>query len=87
MLPLPARCRIMIRGSSNVEWVDFVERLPVEMWVNAGDTRITTLEGSPIDLAAFLGVVHMLVDFGCPVVALEYTQGPSAISSKEGNAL
>ena len=83
----PASCRITIRSSSRLEWADFVECLPVELWVAAGDTRATTLEGRPIDLAAFLGVVHMLVDLGCPVVAMEYQQESSDISSKADSAL
>ncbi len=67
-----ARCRITIRGSFDVKWADYVGEMMVDVQVAEGKIRTTTLLGQPIDLAAFLGAIHMLVDLGFPVMACEY---------------
>jgi hypothetical protein len=68
------RCRITIRGSFDVKWADYVGEMMVDVQVAEGKIRTTTLFGQPIDLAAFLGAIHMLVDLGFPVMACEYQQ-------------
>ncbi len=74
-MPQPrARCRITIRGSFDVKWADYVGEMMVDVQVAEGRIRTTTLLGQPIDLAAFLGAIHMLVDLGFPVMACEYQQ-------------
>jgi hypothetical protein len=74
MLRPHARCRIMIRGSFDVKWADYVGEMMVDVQVAEGKIQTTTLLGQPIDLAAFLGAIHMLVDLGFPVMACEYQQ-------------
>jgi len=69
-----ARCRITIRGSFDVKWADYVGEMMVDVQVAEGKIRTTTLFGQPIDLTAFLGAIHMLVDLGFPVMACEYQQ-------------
>ena len=68
------RCRITIRGSFDVKWADYVGEMMVDAQVAEGKIQTTTLLGRPIDLGAFLGAVHMLVDLGFPVTACEYRQ-------------
>jgi hypothetical protein len=69
-----ARCKIVIRGSFNLNWADYVGDMLVHVRVEEGTIRTTTLIGHPIDLSAFLGTLHMLVDLGFPVLAFEYQQ-------------
>ena len=68
------RCRITIRGSFDVKWADYVGEMMVDAQVANGQIQTTTLLGQPIDLTAFLGAIHMLVDLGFPVIACEYRQ-------------
>jgi hypothetical protein len=68
------RCRITIRGSFDVKWADYVGEMMVDVQVAEGKIQTTTLLGRPIDLGAFLGAIHMLVDLGFPVMACEYQQ-------------
>ena len=69
-----ANCRITIRGSFNLNWADYVGDMLVQVQVEEGAVRTTTLIGSPIDLTAFLGTLHMFIDLGFPVTAFEYQQ-------------
>jgi hypothetical protein len=74
-MPQPrARCRIMIRGSFDIKWADYVGEMMVDVRVAEGQIQTTTLLGQPIDLTAFLGTIHMLVDLGFPVMAFEFQQ-------------
>jgi hypothetical protein len=68
------QCCITIRGSFDVKWADYVGEMMVDAQVADGEIQTTTLLGHPIDLTAFLGAVHMLVDLGFPVMACEYRQ-------------
>ena len=79
-----ANCRIMIRGSFNLNWADYVGDMLVQVQVEEGTIRSTTLIGHPIDLGAFLGTLHMLVDLGFPVMAFEYQQA-DPIEAAVGN--
>jgi hypothetical protein len=67
-------CSITIRGSFDVKWADYVGEMMVDAHVADGQIQTTTLLGHPIDLGAFLGAVHMLVDLGFPVTACDYRQ-------------
>ncbi len=69
-----ANCRITIRGSFDLNWADYVGDMLVDVMVEEGTIRATTLIGHPIDLSAFLGTLHMLIDLGFPVLAFEYQQ-------------
>ena len=73
-----ASCKIVIHGSFDVSWAEYVGEMLVHVQVQEGQIRTTTLFGRPIDLAAFLGTVHMLVDLNFPVIALEYQQADPA---------
>ena len=74
MLQPHARCRIVIRGSFDLDWADFVGGMLVHVQVKEGTIFTTALIGQPIDLEAFLGTLHMLIDLGFPVMAFEYQQ-------------
>jgi hypothetical protein len=84
-----ASCKIVIRGSFDVSWVDYVGEMLVDVEVEEGKIQTTTLFGQPIDLAAFLGTLHMLVDLGFPVTAFEYRQADpiEAVGNNAGRAL
>ena len=69
-----AHCSITIRGSFDVKWADYVGEMMVDVQVAEGKIQTTTLLGQPIDLTAFLGAIHMLVDLGFPVMACEFQQ-------------
>jgi hypothetical protein len=68
------RCSITIRGSFDVKWADYVGEMMVDVQVAEGEIQSTMLLGRPIDLGAFLGAIHMLVDLGFPIMACEYQQ-------------
>jgi hypothetical protein len=74
-MPQPrANCRITIRGSFTLSWGEFLGDMVVHVQVEEGAIRSTSLIGHPIDLAAFLGTLNMLIDRGFPVMAVEYRQ-------------
>jgi hypothetical protein len=67
-------CKIAIRGSFDLSWADYLGEMLVDVQVEEGKIQTTTLFGQPVDLAAFLGTLHMLVDLGFPVMAFEYQE-------------
>jgi hypothetical protein len=67
-------CRITLRGSFDVKWVDYIEMMMIDLQVTEGEVKTTTLFGHPIDLTAFLGAINTLVDMHFPVVDFEYHQ-------------
>jgi len=69
-----ANCRITIRGSFDLNLADYVGDMVVHVQADEGAIRTTTLIGHPIDLAAFLGTLHMLIDLNFPVMSFEYQQ-------------
>ena len=74
-MPQPhARCRITIRGSFNLDWADCIGDMLVSQQVEEGSVRTTTLIGRPIDLAAFLGTLNLLIDRGFAVIAFDYQE-------------
>ena len=74
-MPQPrANCRITIRGSFNLNWAEYLGDMLAQVQVDGGSIRSTSLIGHPIDLAAFLGTLNMLIDRGFPVMAFEYQQ-------------
>ncbi len=80
-----ASCKVVIRGSFDVSWVDYVGEMLVDVEVKDGKIQTTTLYGQPIDLSAFLGTLHMLIDLGFPVIAFEYHQA-DVIDTALGNS-
>jgi hypothetical protein len=73
----------MIRGSFNLNWVDYFGDMLAHVQVKEGTIRSTTLIGHPIDLAAFLGTLNMLIDLGFHVMAFEYQQANSPETAVE----
>ncbi len=69
-----AECKIVIHGSFDVIWTEYVGEMLVHVQVQEGQIQTTTLFGQPIDLAAFLGTLHMLVDLNFPIIGFEYRQ-------------
>ena len=80
-----ADCKIVIRGSFNLNWADYVGDMLVHVQVEEGTIRTTTLIGHPVDLAAFLGTLHMLIDLGFFVMAFEYRQAGPIAAAIENN--
>jgi hypothetical protein len=74
MPQLRANCRITIRGSFNLNWCDYLGDMLADVQVEKGIIRSTTVIGHPSDLSAFLGTLHLLIDWGFPVTAFEYQQ-------------
>ncbi len=81
-----ASCKIVIRGSFDTSWADYVGEMLVDVQVDEGNIRTTTLLGQPIDMSAFLGTLHMLIDLGFPVIAFEYHQA-DVIDAAIGNGM
>ncbi len=80
-----ANCRITIRGSFNLNWGDYLGDMLAHVEVEEGIIRSTTVIGHPIDLAAFLGTLHMLIDWGFPVMAFEYQQADPPEAALDGS--
>jgi hypothetical protein len=83
MFQAHASSKIVVRGSFDVSWTDYVGDMLMHVQVDEGKIRTTTLFGQPIDLAAFLGTLHMLIDLGFPVIAFEYQQADPIESAGE----
>ncbi len=77
------RSRIELGGSFDVKWTNFFEDMLVQEQMDKGTVRGTVLVGTPRDLEAFLGMIHMLVDRGFPVVAFEYRQAAPSKAETE----
>jgi len=85
-MPQPrANCRITIRGSFTLNWADYLGDMLSHVQVAEGTIRSTTLVGHPIDLSAFLGTLHMLIDRGFPIMAFEYQQADPLEAALDGS--
>jgi hypothetical protein len=85
-MPQPrANGRITIRGSFNLNWAYYLGDMLADVQVEKGIIRSTTLVGHPIDLAAFLGTLNMLIDRGFPVMAFEYQQADPLEAALDGS--
>ena len=71
-------CRIELRGWLDLDWAGYVGDMLVHEQVEQGAIHSTTLVGHPVDLEAFLGILHMLIDRGFSVEAFEYQHAPSS---------
>ncbi len=76
-----AAAKITVRGSCGLNWADYVGDMLVDVHVNEGTVQTTTVIGHPIDLESFLGILHLFIDRGLPVIAFEYRQADSDVSS------
>ena len=85
-MPQPcANGRITIRGSFSLDWAEYIGDMLSHVQVEEGTIRSTTLVGHPIDLAAFLGTLNMLIDRGFPVMAFEYQQADPLKAAPDGS--
>jgi hypothetical protein len=75
MSPIPASYQISIRGAFDRRWVDYLGETMLDMAVQEGQICTTTFSGHPPDLAAFLGVLTLLSNWGVSVIACEYREG------------
>ena len=64
--------KISLRGPFDVRWADYLGDKLMHVETDEGAIQITTLFGYSVDLAAFLGTLHTLIDLGYPVVSFEY---------------
>ncbi len=78
-----AICRIVVRNSLGMPSSEFLETLPLQLEVEEEGRQPTTFIGHPIDLAAFLGTLQIFVDWGFPVVAVEYEQNMTELPVAE----
>ncbi|MBK8050055.1 MAG: hypothetical protein IPK16_24910 [Anaerolineales bacterium] len=53
-------------------WTDYLGDMLLQVEVQEGEVRTTTLFGKPPDLAAFIGVLSLLSDWGFSVLRCEY---------------
>ena len=85
MSPVPAACRISIRGAFDRRWADYLGEMLVDMDVQAGQICATTVSGHPPDLPAFIGMLNLLTNWGVSVIACEYQESdpPDAEESAE----
>ena len=67
-----ANCEIQVRGALVELWTDYLGDMVLYASVEAGEVRTTTLLGKTPDLAAFIGILRLLADYGFPVLACEY---------------
>jgi hypothetical protein len=67
-----ATCKVTIRGSFDVRWVDYLGDMLLHAHIAEGHVQTTTLFAKPPDLAAFIGMLTGLADFGFLVIACEY---------------
>ena len=75
MSPVPATCRISIRGAFDRRWADYLGEKLLNMDVQEGQIYTTTLSGYLPDLSAFLGMLNLLTNWGVSVIACEYHEG------------
>ena len=75
MPPVPATYQISIRGAFDRRWVDYLGETMLDMTVREGQICTTTLCGHLPDLAAFLGMLTLLTNWGVSVIACEYQEG------------
>jgi hypothetical protein len=69
-----ATCQIMIRGSFDRRWSDYLGETLLDMNVQEGQICTTTFSGHPPDLSAFIGMLNLLSNWGTSVIACEYQQ-------------
>ena len=75
MSPVPATCQITIRGAFDRRWTDYLGEMLLDTNVQEGEVCTTTFSGHPPDLAAFLGMLNLLTNWGVSVIACEYHEG------------
>jgi hypothetical protein len=66
--------KISLKGPFDARCADYLGDKLVHVETQQDPVEITTLFGHAIDLAAFLGTLHTLLDLGYPVVSFEYRQ-------------
>ena len=77
MSSVPATCQISIRGAFDRRWADYLGEMLLDMDVQEGQICTTTFSGHLPDLAAFLGMLNLMSNWGVSVIACEYRQsGP-----------
>ena len=69
-----ATCQIMIHGSFDRCWSDYLSEALLDMNVQEGQICTTTFIGHPPDLSAFIGMLNLLSNWGAPVITCEYQQ-------------
>jgi hypothetical protein len=68
-------CQISIRGVFDRRWADYLGEMLLDTDVQEGQVSTTTFRGHPPDLAAFLGMLNLLSNWGVSVIACEYQEG------------
>ena len=67
-----SNCVIELDGVYALDWASYLEDVRVYERMDEGSVYRTTLVWYPVDLEAFLGFLHMLVDRGFSVEAFEF---------------
>jgi hypothetical protein len=55
-------------------WADYLGDMLLSADVDTGEVHTTTFTGKAPDLAAFIGMLSWLADYGFPVIECEYHQ-------------
>jgi hypothetical protein len=74
----PAYCKIIVSGPLTERWADYLGDLLVDAEVERGQIQFSTLIGRPYDLAAYIGMLNVLINLGYTVIATEYQQVPAS---------
>jgi hypothetical protein len=69
-----AYCKIIVAGPLTERWADYLGDLLVNTDVAHGQIQTSTLIGRPYDLTAYVGMLTILTNLGCTVIATEYQQ-------------
>ena len=74
----PAYCKIILSGPLTERWADYLGDLLVDVEVEKGQIRTSTLIGRPYDQSAYIGILNVLTNLGFTVIAAEYSMVPSS---------
>jgi hypothetical protein len=67
-------CKIVINGTLNERWSDYLGDMLVILDVKTGQVKNTTLIGRPRDLTIYTGMLNALANLGLTVITAEYRQ-------------
>ena len=73
----PAYCKIILSGPLTERWADYLGDLLVDVEVEKGQIRTSTLIGRPYDQSAYIGILNVLTNLGFTVISTEYTSKAS----------
>jgi len=79
-------CKIIIAGTLNEHWADYLGDMLVIVGVEKGKIQTTTMVGRPGDLLIYIGALNALANLGLNVIAAEYRLSAANEAEKAGCA-